>query len=288
MAIGLSMILNFYIVAISLLGIGFLYAWSTEQKKLVQRGFTLLVLIHIFCLAISGGLFVFTGAIIIMAAIIAFELARLYDINAIIMSLTTLIIVPLLLPFIGLVKYILPIFILFTASSFLLKEKTIVKKSYFFLFYIFFLIPCALSIIGIYRLFSDAVIAIFLLLQLNDSFGLIFGKRYGKRKVFKKISPNKTIAGYLFGGAGLILGILFLHAAIPVFKHYSLTYDVTIIAYMFIMGNAGDLFFSFIKRKMKVKDFSNFLPGHGGVLDRFDNFLFVSPLLFFFIEEIGF
>ncbi|MBT5830677.1 MAG: phosphatidate cytidylyltransferase, partial [Candidatus Latescibacteria bacterium] len=127
------------------------------------------------------------------------------------------------------------------------------------------------------------IIMILWLLQLNDIFGLLFGKKFGKTHPFKTISPNKSIEGYLFGGVGIAMGIFLLHTYIPVLTAWMPYRALILFALFFVMGNTGDLLFSSLKRKLGIKDFSNILPGHGGVLDRFDNILFVAPTVYFLV-----
>ena len=106
----------------------------------------------------------------------------------------------------------------------------------------------------------------------TDSFALFVGSVYGKHKMTPKISPKKSWEGAI---AGLILGTI-----IPcIFYHYivsPITIKVVIItALLSIFGQMGDLIFSKIKRENDIKDFSNLMPGHGGVLDRLDSTLVI-------------
>ena len=110
----------------------------------------------------------------------------------------------------------------------------------------------------------------------SDIGGLLFGKIF-KGKKLTKISPNKTISGSI----GSFALPLFL---IPIF--YSLSQDkfnnfvdmIILVILVSFICQAGDLFISFLKRKAKVKDTGDLLPGHGGVLDRIDGMLFAIPL----------
>ena len=115
---------------------------------------------------------------------------------------------------------------------------------------------------------------ILILISTSDSFAYLFGKRVGKTKIFPNISPNKTLEGYIFGFlSSLILSILFL-------SYYQLT-DVNkiIFAIIIILSSfVGDLYISFFKRKLKIKDTGKIIPGHGGLLDRIDSWMFSFPL----------
>ncbi|MCM3725951.1 phosphatidate cytidylyltransferase [Neobacillus cucumis] len=112
----------------------------------------------------------------------------------------------------------------------------------------------------------------------TDSGAYFFGKAMGKNKLWPEISPNKTVEGSLGGVVcAVIVGILFslFSSSIPV----SLVTLMGITVVLSVFGQIGDLVQSAFKRHFNVKDSGNILPGHGGILDRFDSLLFVLPLL---------
>lgn len=123
---------------------------------------------------------------------------------------------------------------------------------------------------------SPAALLMFLVVvcQLNDVFQYIVGKCFGKRKVAPSVSPNKTVEG-LVGGliASAILGAS-LSWATP-FEWWA---GGAIGVGIAVMGFLGDLSMSAVKRDLGVKDFSDMLPGHGGVLDRLDSLSFAAPV----------
>ena len=140
--------------------------------------------------------------------------------------------------------------------------------------YLIFAIESVHSNLKIYLLYS-VLVAI-----LSDIGGLICGKIF-KGKKLTKISPNKTISGSI---GSLIFSILL----IPFFYNgeidQSLPNILLITIIISLTSQLGDLFISLLKRKAKVKDTSNLLPGHGGVLDRIDGIIFAIPLgIFLFI-----
>jgi len=112
-------------------------------------------------------------------------------------------------------------------------------------------------------LFSFAILSIF------DSFSQISGQLYGRRKIFPKISPNKTVEGFIGGTLIAILSGFFIKVLIdvPPLKAVILAAGVAIFAFI------GDFSASFYKRKYNVKDFSNLIPETGGFLDRFDSLI---------------
>lgn len=128
----------------------------------------------------------------------------------------------------------------------------------------------------------------FLTAWLSDTFAYFTGITFGKNKLYPKISPNKTIEGSLGGIVGsttssLIAGIIFnnLGFSMPII-HYGI---IGILSG--VMGQIGDLFASSIKRFCKVKDYGNIIPGHGGILDRFDSILFTAPTVYFYFAFLA-
>lgn len=115
----------------------------------------------------------------------------------------------------------------------------------------------------------------------TDTGAYFIGRAFGKNKLWPDISPNKTVEGAL-GGIASALGIallFFIFADI----HLSLFKQIFITILLSSFGQMGDLVESALKRHYDVKDSGNILPGHGGVLDRFDSLLFVLPLLNFLL-----
>lgn len=119
----------------------------------------------------------------------------------------------------------------------------------------------------------NVFIFLFLITILTDTFAYIGGKTFGKHKLIPNVSPNKTIEGTVIGTvAGTIVpSIFYLYMVDP---GASLGFIIFMVLILSILGQLGDLFFSSIKRYYKIKDFSNIMPGHGGVLDRLDSIIF--------------
>lgn len=116
----------------------------------------------------------------------------------------------------------------------------------------------------------------------SDSFAYFAGKRFGKHRMAPHISPNKTMEG-LFGGiAGTIILCLILSAAVD----FSILVGFLMGVIVAVMAPMGDLFESYLKRACDVKDSGNILPGHGGMMDRFDSLLFVAPAVLLFLSLI--
>lgn len=125
----------------------------------------------------------------------------------------------------------------------------------------------------------EFIIYALLVIWMTDTGAYFVGRKIGKRKLWPDISPNKTIEGFV---GGIIFAIIFaciLQIFVPIASSFIYLIVVTIVAS--IIGQLGDLVESALKRHYDVKDSGNILPGHGGVLDRFDSLLFVLPLLHF-------
>ena len=121
---------------------------------------------------------------------------------------------------------------------------------------------------------------------ITDTFAYITGNLVGVHKLVPKISPNKTIEGFIGGTlAGVFVGCSFYHVFIN--PDISIWIIIGVTTLLSIVGQLGDLVFSMIKRHYEQKDFSNLIPGHGGILDRFDSIIFIS-LAFILVAEILF
>lgn len=120
------------------------------------------------------------------------------------------------------------------------------------------------------------VLGVLLLTWLADTGAYLAGSNFGKRPLFKRISPNKTWEGFLGGSMLVLLSSLVLAYVFPVLSAVNWFVIALIVS---VFGALGDLVESMLKRSMGVKDSGNILPGHGGLLDRFDAFIFLLPFV---------
>lgn len=128
---------------------------------------------------------------------------------------------------------------------------------------------------------------IFLASWLCDTFAYYSGKYFGKKKLCPKISPKKTLEGSIGGFLGSVIGCaLFGIFAINRGVDVGLLHFVLIGTISGIVSQLGDLVASSIKRYVDVKDYSQLIPGHGGILDRFDSIIFCSVTLFYYLTFI--
>ena len=126
-------------------------------------------------------------------------------------------------------------------------------------------------------------IYILLIAIMTDIFAYVTGSLVGRHKLCPKISPNKTIEGAI---GGTIMGVFVAGSFYHIFinPNYPLILLGIITLIFSFVGQVGDLVFSMIKRYYKTKDFSNLIPGHGGVLDRMDSIIFVVLTYILFIN----
>ncbi|MEN8193255.1 MAG: phosphatidate cytidylyltransferase [Bacteroidota bacterium] len=128
------------------------------------------------------------------------------------------------------------------------------------------------------------IISIFITLWVTDSAAYFLGSAFGKNKLFPRVSPNKS-------WEGAIAGFVFAIVTIIVLKFFILQFltlvDAIVLGIIIgLFGQIGDLVESLLKRDTGVKDSSNIIPGHGGILDRFDSLIFSSPFVYIYIAYI--
>lgn len=126
------------------------------------------------------------------------------------------------------------------------------------------------------------VILAFALVWATDTGAYFIGKVFGRRKLAPRISPNKSVEGAIGGlAAGLLASVVSKYTFAP---YLSLASSIMLGLIAPVMATLGDLVESLMKRDVKIKDTSRALPGHGGMLDRFDSALFVAPLVYYYLR----
>ena len=123
----------------------------------------------------------------------------------------------------------------------------------------------------------------FIIIWANDTFAFLIGKYFGKQKLFEKISPKKTVEGFLGG-------LFFSSLASYFIATFTDTLDFTnwliLSIIITVFGTLGDLIESKFKRQANVKDSGIIMPGHGGLLDRLDSIIFAAPFIYLFLKII--
>jgi len=132
---------------------------------------------------------------------------------------------------------------------------------------------------------GEIIMGVLFLVWASDTGAYFVGSKFGKHRLFEKISPKKSWEGF-FGGIALaaITGYFLAHY----FTELSTSQWIVCGILAAITGTAGDLVESMFKRKAGVKDSGKILPGHGGILDRFDAYFFVIPSVYFYLYTEGF
>lgn len=136
------------------------------------------------------------------------------------------------------------------------------------------------------------IIGLFILIWTNDTFAYLVGKSIGKHKLLERISPKKTIEGFIGGVVfaiftGYLISKLYIKAS-PSFSEKSILIWTTIALIVGVFGTIGDLIESKFKRIAGIKDSGKIMPGHGGILDRLDSVIFVAPIVYLFYQILNY
>ncbi|HIA05383.1 MAG TPA: phosphatidate cytidylyltransferase [Flavobacteriales bacterium] len=129
----------------------------------------------------------------------------------------------------------------------------------------------------------NILIGFFLILWTNDTFAYLVGKTLGKRKLFESVSPQKTWEGS-FGGA--VFSIVLAYFLVRFFPELRKRDWLVVAGIIVLFSNLGDLIQSKFKRSVYVKDSGTVLPGHGGILDRFDGVYLAAPFVYTYIRYL--
>ena len=167
-------------------------------------------------------------------------------------------------------------------------EKIRFKKIYRILHIIFFLIYLLMAFIVCFNVFvidKYFFLIILMICVFSDIGGYIFGKTFGGKKL-TKISPRKTISGSIGSFVLSYIGffVIYLYFGDLLFVRLQIEALVFIPFFISLICQLGDLFISYFKRRAKIKNTGNLIPGHGGLLDRIDGSIFALPIGFIIIS----
>lgn len=141
-----------------------------------------------------------------------------------------------------------------------------------FMFFLSAILIMGVTSVGFYffsLMDKGLILFSFLILSIFDGYGQITGQLFGRTKLFPKVSPNKTVEGLMGGTIIAVLSALVFRNIMPAKPLNAILMAVVVVIFAF----AGDAAKSIYKRKYNAKDFSNLIPGHGGILDRFDSLI---------------
>jgi len=134
---------------------------------------------------------------------------------------------------------------------------------------------------GLINYHYELLISLFIFVWASDSGAYLLGVRFGRHRLFERISPKKSWEGLI---GGVVTALIAAWILSFIFPHYSPILLAIMAMLVVIAGTFGDLVESMIKRSIGVKDSGKFMPGHGGLLDRFDSILLASPVIYFVVR----
>lgn len=155
--------------------------------------------------------------------------------------------------------------------------------------YVYTILPFALAVPfakleynGLMQYNGFSLLLVFIFIWASDTFAYLVGRKIGKHKLFEAVSPKKTWEGFIGGGIlTVLLGVL-----IAVLTDGNILANSILALLAFIFGSIGDLVQSTFKRTVDIKDSSNLIPGHGGILDRMDSFIFAMPIIYMIFQRL--
>ena len=145
--------------------------------------------------------------------------------------------------------------------------------------YLCILIPLTL----VHIISQEEILLILILTWTFDTFAYLVGVKFGKHKIMTAVSPNKSWEGF---AGGFIFTIITAYLTASYFSKIELTQIIAISLFLPFTATIGDFTASYYKRKAGVKDSGYFIPGHGGMLDRIDAFMFTLPALYIYLSLI--
>ncbi len=257
------------------------------MKEVVTRGLSGALYAFLLILSIFLNEYVFLGLIFIFGLICIHELQRLLKLES---YLSYVLLVIFFLVFsifkwniyaqwlLWIVTFLVKILLIKDLMTF---NKIPLFEGKKYILIIFYLIASVIfiTLIPYYNqdYHPEVLLGIFALMWANDTFAYLVGKNFGKRKLFERISPKKTIEGFM---GGLIFSLLLSLLAHYITKDFTYLIWLGIGLLVSVFGTYGDLIQSKLKRQAQVKDSGTLMPGHGGLLDRLDSILFTSTFVY--------
>ncbi len=166
------------------------------------------------------------------------------------------------------------------------KKKYITVIFYIISGFVFLTLIPIMNIDG--KFMPEIIVAVFVLVWSNDTFAYLVGKNIGKHKLLERVSPKKTIEGFIGGMLGALIAGFIIFKALEHYspldaEKYPLWIWMALALIVSIFGTIGDLIQSKFKRQAGVKDSGIIMPGHGGLYDRLDSIIYASPFVYAFL-----
>ena len=166
------------------------------------------------------------------------------------------------------------------------KKKYITVIFYIISGFVFLTLIPVMDIDGPFK--PELIVAVFALVWSNDTFAYLIGSKFGKHKLLERISPKKTIEGFVGGLLGALLAGFVIFKVLENYspmdaEKYPLWAWIAMTIIVSVFGTIGDLIQSKFKRQAGVKDSGIIMPGHGGLYDRLDSIIYASPFVYAFL-----
>ncbi|MEH6765672.1 MAG: phosphatidate cytidylyltransferase [Aequorivita antarctica] len=166
------------------------------------------------------------------------------------------------------------------------KKKYVTVVFYIISGFVFLTLIPIMNIDG--RFMPEIIVAVFIQVWSNDTFAYLIGKNLGKRKLLERISPKKTVEGFVGGMLGALLAGFVIFKVLENYRpmdaeKYPLWVWIVMAIIVAVFGTIGDLIQSKFKRQAGVKDSGIIMPGHGGLYDRLDSIIYASPFIYAFL-----
>ncbi|WP_109299319.1 phosphatidate cytidylyltransferase [Aquimarina sp. AU474] len=261
------------------------------MKELLTRSLSGFLYVSILLVSIFVSKYTFIGIFFLFGMISIYEFQKLINLKNKRLYLIFIFIFILLNVFQGQLYLTIPVLVLTLITElFLIKDLVTIriipmfeKRKYGTS--IFYLIT-SITFLTLAPMYSGEyepliIAGAFIITWANDTFAYLVGKNFGKHKLLERISPKKTIEGFI---GGFVFSLLTGYLIAILSNTLSLTIWLIISIIMSIFGTLGDLIQSKFKRQAGVKDSGTIMPGHGGIYDRLDSVIFASPFLYAFLQ----
>lgn len=266
-----------------------------NMKENFIRGLSGIMYVSILVVSIFFSEFAFTTLFLLFGLICLRELQRLLHLKsyvgyALLIGLFYLFSYLRFSPYATMVLLLITIFVnLFLVKDLMLVNKIPLFEKKKYVIIIFYLIASMifLTLIPSYTgdFTPELVVGVFSLIWINDTFAYLVGKNFGKKKLFERISPKKTVEGFL---GGLIFTAISGYLVFYFTGLLNLHTWLGMAIILSIFGTLGDLIQSKFKRQAGVKDSGRLMPGHGGLFDRLDSIIFASPFVYAYLQFLNY